>query len=193
MNSRRTFIAIPLPEQLRQSLDLVRQTLDPSSNAVTWVRPELMHITLKFLGDTPERIMHTVGEIFLSTCSKISSFKLKIKKDTGSFPKMGEPRVLWAGLQNIPGELYSLSDELNTAYVALGFDDSGKRFSPHISLARVKEKPHPSLIPAFLDYEFPEEEFWVKRIIWYESCHRKGKLCYLPLEECKLQEYSTKQ
>lgn len=187
MDYKRTFIGIPLPEQIRESLDAVRKDLEPLSRGITWVRPELMHITLKFLGETPERMMHSVREVFMNSSCNYPALKLKLR-NTGYFPREGEPRVLWAGLQQIPGELYRLSDELNIAYVSMGFEDSGKRFSPHITLARIKQKPDPQLLNDFLEHPLLAEEFWVDRIIWYESCHRNGKLCYLPLEESRLQE-----
>ncbi|MDD4961459.1 MAG: RNA 2',3'-cyclic phosphodiesterase [Candidatus Marinimicrobia bacterium] len=185
MDYKRTFIGIPLPEHIRETLENIHKKLEPLSRGVAWVRPELMHITLKFLGETPERMMENVREVFLNSTRNFRSLKLKLK-DTGCFPREGEPRVLWAGLLQIPGELYRLSDELNTVYVSMGFDDSGKRFSPHITLARIKQKPDPQLLSDFLERPLPAEEFWVDRIIWYESCHRNGKLQYLPLEECKL-------
>ncbi|MDD3094753.1 MAG: RNA 2',3'-cyclic phosphodiesterase [bacterium] len=185
MDFKRTFIGIPLPEVLRDRLDAIRRELMPISKGLVWVRPELMHITIKFLGETPERMMDSVREVFLSSTRNFRSLKLKLH-ETGYFPLVGEPRVLWAGLQNIPGEFYRLSDELNTAYVSLGFDDSGKRFSPHITLARIKHKPDPQLVSRFLEQDIQAEEFFADRIIWYESVHKNGKLTYLPLEESKL-------
>lgn len=182
---KRTFIAIPLPEEIREELAGIQRELSSCSEGIAWLRPELMHITLKFLGDTPERLLETVGKHFLESCKNEAPFRLKLHQ-TGYFPREGEPRVLWAGLQNIPGRLYRLSDELNTVYVSMGFDDTGKRFSPHITLGRVKRKTHPDFAERFLSFHVEEKDFIADRIIWYESCHKNGKLTYLPLEEYKL-------
>jgi 2'-5' RNA ligase len=185
MKNKRTFIAIPVPEHIRGILREVQEYMEPVSRGVKWVDPELMHITLKFLGGTPERLLEDVGRDFREITAKTEAFKLQLK-DLGHFPRTGDPRVLWAGLQKVPGRVYRLSDELNTAFLAYNFDDTGKRFSPHITLGRVKKKLHPDFTEQYYQIDLKEEIFEVDRIIWYESCHKEGKLQYLPLEEQQL-------
>lgn len=182
MTDKRTFIAIPLPTEMKNYLKRVPDLLEPVSDGVKWVDPSLMHITLKFLGDTPERMLEDVRKEFIRVASEVEAFDLQLKT-LGQFPKTGDPRVLWAGLQKIPPVVYRLSDEFNTAYMALGFDDTGKRFSPHITLGRVKHKLHEDLIPSYYDIELEPRTFTVDRLIWFESTHRQGSLKYVPLEE----------
>ncbi|MDZ7821752.1 MAG: RNA 2',3'-cyclic phosphodiesterase [Candidatus Marinimicrobia bacterium] len=129
MKQKRTFIAIPLPQHIRDILHEVQCLLEPVSQGIKWVDTERMHITLKFLGSTPERLLEDVGKEFLEITEGVSPFKLQLGS-LGHFPRQGDPRVLWAGMQKIPGRMYRLSDELNTAYISRGFDDTGKRFSP---------------------------------------------------------------
>lgn len=185
MSDKRTFIAIPLPKTVKDQLGKVQSLLASISEGIKWVDPSLMHITVKFLGDTPEWMLEDVRQEFIRIAGDIEAFELQLK-DLGQFPKKGEPRVLWAGLQKIPAVVYKLSDELNTGFVSLGFDDTGKRFSPHITLGRIKHKLHEDLIPSFYDILIDEKVFPVDKIIWYESCHLDGKLQYIPLEECVL-------
>lgn len=185
MKNKRTFIAIPLPQHIRDILQGVQEILDPVSQGIKWVDPELMHITLKFLGSTPERLLEDVRKEFLEITEPVGPFRLQLSS-LGHFPRKADPRVLWAGLQKIPGRIYRLSDELNTAYISRGFDDTGKRFSPHITLGRVKRKLHEDFLQEYYQLELKQEFFDVDRIIWYESCHRDRKLTYIPLEEQKL-------
>ncbi|MBN2781030.1 MAG: RNA 2',3'-cyclic phosphodiesterase, partial [Candidatus Marinimicrobia bacterium] len=109
MADKRTFIGIPLPGEIKEQLRVVQEVLEPVSDGVKWVDPDLLHITLKFLGETPERMLEAMREEFFRTVSGVEAFQLQIKQ-LGQFPKEGEPRVLWAGVQRIPGRLYKLSD-----------------------------------------------------------------------------------
>ncbi|MBW6458534.1 MAG: RNA 2',3'-cyclic phosphodiesterase [FCB group bacterium] len=185
MTSKRTFIAFPLPETVTARMKRIQKMLDPVSDGVKWVRPELMHITIKFLGDTPDYMLENIRKEFLNICTESRSFEAQFKK-LGQFPREGDPRVLMAEIQGLPGHVFRLSDELNTTFVSLGFDDSGKRFSPHITIGRIKHKPHVDLIRQYYEIELPPEKFEIDRIIWYESCYKDGKLTYLPLEEILL-------
>jgi RNA 2',3'-cyclic 3'-phosphodiesterase len=185
MADKRTFIAIALPDAVKEQLSKVQTLLEPVSEGIRWVDPELMHITLKFLGDTPEWLLENIGTEIKRIVANIQAFQLQLSK-LGQFPKEGEPRILWAGLQKNPPIVYKLSDEFNTAFFAMGFDDTGKRFSPHITLGKVKQKLNEELIASYHDISLEEDEFTVNKIIWYESLHRHGKLEYLPLEEFDL-------
>ncbi|MEA2076587.1 MAG: RNA 2',3'-cyclic phosphodiesterase [Candidatus Marinimicrobia bacterium] len=182
MADKRTFIAIALPDTVKEQLGKIQSLLEPVSDGIKWIDPKLMHITLKFLGDTPEWLLDNVRSEFKRIVSNIKPFQLQLK-GLGQFPKEGEPRILWAGMQKNPYIVYKLSDELNTAFIAMDFDDTGKRFSPHITLGRVKHKLHDDLISSYYDINLEENVFTIDKIIWYESCHRHGKLAYLPLEE----------
>jgi RNA 2',3'-cyclic 3'-phosphodiesterase len=185
MRDKRTFIAFPVPETVTDRLKAIQKMLAPVSEGVKWVRPDLMHMTIKFLGETPDYMMENIRSSFLSMAEGMEPFRAKFSK-LGQFPREGEARVLLADIQNIPAAVFCLSDELNTTFVSMGFDDSGKRFSPHITIGRIKHKPHEDLIRQYYEIELPPEEFEIDRIIWYESCHKNGKLMYLPLEEKNL-------
>jgi len=185
MTSKRTFIAFPVPESVTDRMNAIQKMLGPVSEGIKWVHPELMHITIKFLGDTPDYMLDKIRKEFLSIAADVKAFEVELKK-LGHFPRESDPRVLMAELQAVPGHIFRLSDELNTAMVSMGFDDSGKRFSPHITIGRIKQKPHEDLVRQYYEIELPREKFTIDRIIWYESCHRNSKLVYLPLEEKRL-------
>jgi len=185
MADKRTFIAIPLPDAIKEHLKRVQTLLEPVSESIKWTDPELLHITLKFLGDTPDWLLDDVKAEFRRIVAHVEPFQLQLN-ELGQFPKEGDPRILWAGLQRSPSKVYRLSDELNTGFIAMGFDDTGKRFLPHITLGRIKHKIHEEFLPLYYDIKLEPEIFQVNRIIWYESCYRQGKLTYLQLEEFNL-------
>ncbi len=182
MSDKRLFIALPLPKDIKEKLAGVQQLLEPISEGVKWVEEDNLHITLKFLGETPERMMDEVIDEFDRICENIEPFELQIK-DLGQFPKDGDPKILWAGLQKVPPVVYRLSDEFNTGYLSMGFDNSGKKFAPHISLARTKSKLHEELIPSYYDIQLEASVFKVDKIVLYESTHKRGALKYTPVKE----------
>lgn len=184
MSEKRIFIAIPLPEEVKEELGRIGELLDPLSEGINWTDLENLHITLKFLGETPEWIMDDLRQEFKRICSELESFQLQLSK-LGQFPKTGDPRVLWAGLQKVPALVYKLSDELNTGFLSMGYDDTGKKFSPHITLGRVKHKIHEDFLSSFYDVPIKPITFTIDKIVLYESKYQRG-LKYLPIEECKL-------
>ncbi|MFA6618244.1 MAG: RNA 2',3'-cyclic phosphodiesterase [Candidatus Neomarinimicrobiota bacterium] len=184
MSEKRIFIAIPLPEKVKEELGRVRELLDPLSEGIKWTDIENLHITLKFLGETPEWVMDDVRQEFKRICSGLKSFQLQLS-DLTQFPKTGDPRILLAGLQKVPALVYKLSDELNTGFLSMGYDDTGKKFLPHITLGRVKQKIHEDFLPAFYDIPLEDIVFTVDKIVLYESKYQRD-LKYLTIEECKL-------
>lgn len=141
----RAFIAIPLPEFVREQLDeeqrVLRRAACDESQGVTWARPEGIHLTLKFLGEiAPAQVGQIRGA--LGPLSAFAPFSLEIK-GLGCFPTCARPRVLWAGVAAPPG-LYGLAAGVESALAPLGFSPEDRRFSPHLTLARLKiNSPYP--------------------------------------------------
>jgi len=100
------------------------------------VNPESIHITLKFLGDTPESIVPDITEIIRKSVLGIPPFALKFR-GMGAFPNLNRINVVWVGIFN-PEQLTRIADLLDDKLAGLGFRKEGRRFSPHLTLARVK-------------------------------------------------------
>jgi len=180
MENRRTFVAAGLPEDVKKYLVGVQTEMSSVDQGIKWVRPELMHVTLKFLGKTPERIFPEIEKELEQIMDGREAMSLELS-GVGRFPRQGYPKVLWAGMNKIPKEMYALSDELNTAFLSMGFDDTGKRFLPHITLGRVKSKIDEDFLAQFHQLNIFSMKFNIDRIIWYESIHRNGILTYDPI------------
>lgn len=136
IHMRRTFIAIEIPAsvKLREILELLR--MDLREEKIRWVNPEILHITLSFLGDTSEHQVKNISEQLEKICSGYSSMELHFK-ELGVFRSLKNPRVFWIGmernelLENLQGEIeIKLRDYLKNR--------ENKPFSPHLTIARIK-------------------------------------------------------
>jgi RNA 2',3'-cyclic 3'-phosphodiesterase len=139
MRTIRSFIAISLPAAVQEVLGAVSLELAPRlpERAVAWLRPESMHLTLRFLGDTPLDRLDTLFALLDAVATNHQPFTLQLNQ-IGAFPNERRPRVIWVGLDGDVDAAAALQRELNAALVRLGWQPEGKPFSPHLTLGRVK-------------------------------------------------------
>lgn len=140
----RVFIAIELPSIVRQKvrahIDRLRSAL-PDARA-SWVRDENLHLTLKFLGDTPVTNVEAIAQAAQRAASKVEPFEI-IVGGCGAFPAKGQPRVLWIGIEDPSGRLALLNRALENECEKAGVPRGERGFHPHLTLARFR-KPHDS-------------------------------------------------
>jgi 2'-5' RNA ligase len=141
VNTLRTFIAIELDEELKASLryaqDLLRDQVAPRS--VRWVRPEGVHLTLKFLGDTTLDKVEEVKAALAHAAVEARPFSFTLG-GLGCFPSSSRPRVVWVGLQETTGALVHLRDAVEAHVAPLGFPTESRPFRPHLTLGRVQRR-----------------------------------------------------
>jgi len=141
METIRTFIAIPLPRPLLGKLaDLQRQLeRQVPHRSVRWVRPESIHLTLKFLGDT---LVERLPEIkrALATVARHAPACTFAVEGVGCFPNPRRPRVVWVGVQEPTGRLAALQDAIEEVLTPFGYEPEGRGFTPHLTLGRVHRK-----------------------------------------------------
>jgi 2'-5' RNA ligase len=138
----RTFVAVHLPADLRRALAGTQERLrrGPGGRAGRWVRPESIHLTLKFLGDVPATRLDAVYRAVASACAGRASFDLPVA-GYGCFPNSRRPRVVWAGLRDTPGgELLALQGAVEAAWAAAGFERDSRPFQAHLTLARINDR-----------------------------------------------------
>lgn len=136
MATKRLFIAVTVhPED--ELIDRMSEFQDTfSEDRVKWVDPEVMHLTLKFLGDTNEELIPEITEKLKSLQSAHAPFNMTIT-GTGTFGRPGKPRVIWAGIE---GEepAQALQKGIEDITSEFGFEPEDRDFRPHLTLARVK-------------------------------------------------------
>jgi RNA 2',3'-cyclic 3'-phosphodiesterase len=129
----RLFAAIEIPNKIRSTLALMLRELRGVAPDAKWVRPENLHVTLKFLGEVdPARL----GRIQASLKVIRSSGPLTLDfRGLGFFPNEKRPRVLWAGIDSSTN-LRPLAEDIDRSLHEIGFPLEEKPFTPHLTLAR---------------------------------------------------------
>jgi 2'-5' RNA ligase len=148
MSRIRTFIAVDLDKVVRQRTIALQETLKESGTEVKWVGPENLHVTLLFLGEVDEREVPEVCRLVAETAGEHPKFTMSVES-SGGFPNSLRPRIVWVGVGAGTQELCSIHDDLETAFLNLGFRREDRKYSPHITLGRVKsDRPTESLATA---------------------------------------------
>lgn len=138
MANQRTFIAIELDDELREILGRLQSLLRRkiASDCVRWVRPEGIHLTLKFLGDTRPEQVEQVKEALARAVAPVRPFQFTVG-GVGCFPNTRRPRVVWVGVHEPTGAMKRLHSAVEAEVAPLGFPTEGRPFSPHLTLGRV--------------------------------------------------------
>jgi RNA 2',3'-cyclic 3'-phosphodiesterase len=135
----RAFIALELPLEIKEALAGFQGALRQAGldKGARWVRPEHIHLTLKFLGDVPASRIGALEEALREAAVNVAPFILDVK-GLGRFPPRGPAKVLWVGLEGELKRLYELYSRLETKTTALGFAAETRPFKPHLTLARLR-------------------------------------------------------
>ncbi len=182
VNMRRLFIGVPVESGGVVSLMKSWQN-DPLLNRslMKWVNPENWHLTLVFLGTTPESAIEELQQIISDAFGEVEAFTSDLS-GVGIFPDLRNPKVLWIGLKNLQVLLPSLS-RLAELLRQGGFAASNKPLKPHLTLARIKSMKHRPSFDALLNQynEFNFGPVSIDRIILYESLLTPLGPVYQPL------------
>jgi 2'-5' RNA ligase len=128
MTGIRCFVAVELPSHMREEIGRLQSHI--ATNGLRLVKPELVHITIKFLGELPQEKVGQVAEALGKV--KATPFPVQVI-GMGAFPGRSV-RVVWLGLEGNFQELYQ---KVEQAMVPLGFSPEARGFSPHVTLGRV--------------------------------------------------------
>jgi 2'-5' RNA ligase len=135
----RSFIAIELPEEVREGLARLKKELERDEHKfVKWVDPGGIHLTLKFLGNIPSKQVAKITEAIEVAAQGISPFHLEIS-GLGAFPSLRQARVFWVGIGGEVEKLSRLQQKIDSALAALGFAKEERSFVPHLTLARIRQ------------------------------------------------------
>ncbi len=137
----RLFIAVELSPELRRALGQVQADLQRAlpAGAVRWTRPDGIHLTLKFLGDTPQEQTAAIVEGMTAAAAGFEPCELRVA-GFGVFPHVRQPRVLWVGLPAVPRPLAGVQRALDLHLSRLGYPREMRPFSPHLTLGRVNDR-----------------------------------------------------
>jgi 2'-5' RNA ligase len=133
----RLFIAIELPDSIKRGIASVQDQLRKAGANAAWTKLEGIHLTLRFLGEVPDEKVPEIMTALTNAAAATGKLKLEVAK-AGAFPTEKTPRVLWLGVTGDVAMLDSLQAAVEEAMVMLGFEREKRKFSPHLTLARVK-------------------------------------------------------
>ena len=133
----RTFIAISLPQTIRETLLSLQRELKTTEADVKWVIPENMHLTLKFLGETEDKLIPEIVNLLRGISCTHKPFLIRLSH-LGAFPKIPSARIIWMGIEEGKNASRNIAQTLDQQLLALGFPQEERDFSAHITLGRVK-------------------------------------------------------
>ncbi len=146
MEGIRTFIAIKISQEIQEKLVGIQEKLKQADAQVSWIKPDNIHLTLKFLGDIEEAQIPAILDTMAASAKTVSPFPIQIGY-AGAFPNMSFPRVIWIGVtDDEDGSLKTLEADLSPRLEALGFQGESGRFQPHLTLGRVRSQKNKSTL-----------------------------------------------
>ena len=135
----RVFLAVELSSNIQEKLFALQQQLKEILPPINWVRPESIHLTLKFLGYVEPSVVSQLLSALEPIGEKHEPFSVDVQ-GLGVFPQVKHPRIFWVGLTGNTQALHDLEFEIEAALEPLGFPPEEKTYHPHLTLARIKRE-----------------------------------------------------
>lgn len=185
----RAFVAFKLPDHIKDLAAALQGALKARGLKLQWVKPQNLHLTLKFLGNIPETDASKVGAAIDHVVGNEPSLAMTLQ-GMGLFPGIKRPRVLWVGfggqVQNLKRLHLKLEDQLDK----IGFDRDKRAFKAHLTIARIKKRvAQERLLDAIkVEGDFAPRHFVARKIVLYKSDLRPQGAVYTALAETLLGE-----
>ena len=182
----RTFFAIELPADLRGEIARVQAELKRAGADVRWVRPEGVHLTLKFLGEIDPARAEPLADGAARVLAKASPAGLGVS-GAGVFPDRRQPRVVWLGLGGDLDALALAQKAVEGAAAEFGFAPEKRPFRPHLTLGRVKSgRGRAALLAALEKIEPRPVEFTAREVVLFKSDLKPTGAVYTALHRLPL-------
>lgn len=177
----RTFIAIDIPDELKEKIYNAFKNERQRVKGVKWVEKENLHLTLKFLGEIKEEKIKEIEKILDEIPNKFRSFEVSLG-ELGGFPNFKNPRVLWIKVSP-PEKIEEIFNFIEEKTQRLNIEREERKFHPHITIARIKERKGVS----FENKKF-DDKFKAERIVLFKSDLRPEGPIYTQIKEVKLKD-----
>ncbi len=139
MGRQRIFIAVGLPDAIKEKIGGLIEQFKASGAAVRWVEPKNLHVTLKFLGWVEEERVSQVVELTEKAVRGKKAFCADLQ-GIGTFPAGRDPRIIWVGITEGGDNLKALAEELEKLFAQAGYGSEEREFSSHVTIGRIKER-----------------------------------------------------
>lgn len=187
----RLFFAVPVPGEARlrvgELIERVQREVGDGTARIRWVRVEGLHLTLRFLGPTPEDRLGPLGEAADALARLDAPFEVRLSGG-GAFPSLARPRSLWVGVQDGADRLANLADALTGAAGECGLVLDTRPFAPHLTIGRTDGVRLGPAAARALEHAADglAVRFEVDRIVLFRSILGGGPARYEPLHEARL-------
>ena len=186
----RAFIAIDLPIEIKNALSGIQEELKIESLKVSWVKPQNLHLTIKFLGDTSLEQLREIKQTVTEITKTSSAFRIKLQT-LGVFPNLQAARIIWIGADQAPLRLKRIAEQLETMLPETGMPQQQRDFLPHITIGRIKNRLDPSDLKKALnrvekDVSEANWEFDCGKITLFESVLGPAGPTYTVLDQFNL-------
>jgi 2'-5' RNA ligase len=183
----RAFVAISLPDDIIDHVSGLQSALKSRGLRLRWVKPQNVHLTLKFLGDIPVAVVGDVG-LALQRASRETATMALTVQGMGAFPGIRRARVLWVGLGGQVEALQFLYSRIEDELADLGLAREKRGFKAHLTLARMKGPVDSRDLAAAVEEagNYEPHPFNARRLILYKSDLRPQGAIYSPMVEIDL-------
>ncbi len=185
-HSIRTFVCLEVPAFIKVRIADLQQTLRRPDAKISWVKPSNVHLTLRFLGDVATLRMPSVGAAVERAAGRSRPLEIEVGT-TGCFPSAARPRVFWVGLPAVPEALLSLHAMIEEELAREGFAQEDRRYSPHLTIGRVRSPQNASRVAEdLIATGFERESFQATEVIVMRSDMDPAGSIYSPLFQVAL-------
>ena len=182
----RTFICIEIPESIKQKIDSLQGELRKTGAQVSWTKPASIHLTIKFLGDVAMGRIGDVSRAVERAATGRLPFEIEVE-GAGCFPSPRSPRVLWVGLKTLPDPLEELHRAIEEELAREGFPKETKKFSPHLTIGRVRNPSNAARVAEqLIRTGIESESFLATEVIVMRSDLNPSGSVYTPLAVTRL-------
>ena len=186
---KRTFLAIPIHPgtDYPTLVQRLQKNLEHERRNINWCKTDQIHLTLKFVGDTPDQDIPKI----IQACQKVAKDHQPFTMDfnrTGLFGSNHSPRVLWLGMKDEPQALYDLEEDVLNVFDGLGYLRDRQNFVPHLTVCRIKQLIDKSFFQQI--YQGIEQKTYlhadVNEIVYFQSFLQPTGAFYKTLKKIPL-------
>ncbi len=182
----RLFIALPLGPSVKDALGKIIGLFRQKGGSVKWVKPENVHLTLRFLGETDENLVDEIKNHIDEAVKSHRQVQTSIAT-LGGFPNLNRPRVIWVGIEQHLEALSKMARDIEHRMRSLDFEKEKKPFKAHLTLGRVRHPQGLENLTGFIkDYRFEEIPLLFDRVVLFKSTLTPQGPIYDRLHEAKL-------
>lgn len=188
----RAFVAIELSESARRAVEELIARLRETKTRVSWVKPENLHLTLRFLGDVDPTQVEALRAMMAKELAGLEPFRISLS-GCGAFPNLRRPRLIWVGLSEPWAAIEEVYGVCERCARAIGLDKNLKSYHPHVTLGRIRSAGSVAPLTKAIETEsgFHGGDFEVASVSLFRSTLARDGAVYNKLDEFALKWTST--